>query len=169
MFWLFIFFFAIIGALRGWAKELLVIFSLLLALFLNDIIEKFVPGFSGALSAQDAKIQFWVRMSFFSALAFFGYQTPNLSSFVGSKAAARDRLQSFLLGFFMGGINGWLFIGTLWYYLHFLNYPFDGMSPPADLASVEKYIQYLPPLFVSSPSIYFAVGIAFVFVIIVFI
>ena len=43
MFWLFVLLFAIIGATRGWAKEILVTFAVILSLFLITIIEKFAP------------------------------------------------------------------------------------------------------------------------------
>mgnify|MGYP006290563567 CR=1 FL=1 len=81
-FWLFLGLFGLIGAMRGWAKELLVIFSIILALFLIYVLEAFTPfmvpfeelyaqvesldpgaGFSTLpVSIQEeVKVQFWVR------------------------------------------------------------------------------------------------------------
>ena len=41
VFYMFLITFAIIGGLRGWAKELLVVFSVVLAFFLIFLLEKF--------------------------------------------------------------------------------------------------------------------------------
>ena len=43
VFYMFLVLFAIIGGLRGWAKEMLVIFSVILALFIIFLLEKFAP------------------------------------------------------------------------------------------------------------------------------
>lgn len=39
LFWIFILVFALIGAIRGWAKEMLVTFSVFMALFCIDVLE----------------------------------------------------------------------------------------------------------------------------------
>ena len=43
VFWMFIVLFAIMGAMRGWAKELLVSFSIILALFIITVLETYIP------------------------------------------------------------------------------------------------------------------------------
>jgi len=43
VFYIFVAFMAIIGAVRGWAKETLVLFSALLALFIIVVLEQYVP------------------------------------------------------------------------------------------------------------------------------
>ena len=40
-FWMFVILFGLIGAMRGWAKELLVVFSVILALFLIYVLETY--------------------------------------------------------------------------------------------------------------------------------
>jgi hypothetical protein len=55
VFYLFIFIFAIIGGMRGWAKELLVSFSLVLALFIIFVLMEFAPKFVTPFSAIDKK------------------------------------------------------------------------------------------------------------------
>ena len=42
-FWVFVVLFAFIGATRGWAKELLVSFSVILSLALTEMLEEYVP------------------------------------------------------------------------------------------------------------------------------
>ena len=52
VFWLLIIITTIIGGMRGWAKEILVMFSLVLAMFLDTIIITFVPGVDAAFQVQ---------------------------------------------------------------------------------------------------------------------
>ncbi|MBU0512191.1 MAG: CvpA family protein [Chloroflexi bacterium] len=55
MFYLFIFIFAIIGGMRGWAKELLVSFSVVLALFIIFMLMEFAPKYVKPFNALDAQ------------------------------------------------------------------------------------------------------------------
>ena len=43
LFWMFVILFAIIGGMRGWAKEILVTAGAVVALFLVTIMETFIP------------------------------------------------------------------------------------------------------------------------------
>ena len=64
-------FFAIIGALRGWAKELLVIFSVVLARFIEFVALVYVPVLSTSLQSlqqTDPKTWFYVRLIIFGIL-----------------------------------------------------------------------------------------------------
>jgi hypothetical protein len=84
----------------------------------------------------------------------------------------RERLQDTLLGLVLGAINGYLIIGTLWYFMHLAGYPlspFISAPPDNDLGRPAlALINWLPPRWLGIPYIYFAVIIAFIFVIIVF-
>jgi len=55
MFYLLIFIFAIIGGMRGWAKELLVSFSVVLALFIIFMFMEFAPKYIKPFSGLDAQ------------------------------------------------------------------------------------------------------------------
>ena len=174
-FWLLVALFTLIGAMRGWAKELLVTFSMVLALFLITLIENYVEIFKVLMTNTDEtsiKNVFWIRSVIVMTLAFFGYQTTAiLERFVGSKLS-RDKLQDLLLGAFIGFFNGVLIVGTLLFYVHQGNYPFpEFISRPPDemMASVEQLVSFLPPRWLGIPGIYVAVGLAFLFVLIVFI
>jgi len=100
-FWMFVILFGLIGAMRGWAKELLVIFSIVLGLFLIYVLETFtafivpfedilgqVENLSPLASFEtlpvpiqdELKVQFWTRGAIIGILAFFGYQTPRLAA-----------------------------------------------------------------------------------------
>jgi uncharacterized membrane protein required for colicin V production len=78
IFWMFIILFAIIGGMRGWAREILVTFSSILALFILSVMEKFVPFVRDSLLLGNATELFWLRAAVLGALVFFGYQTPKI-------------------------------------------------------------------------------------------
>lgn len=170
MFWLFVILFGIIGAMRGWAKELMVTFSAILGIFIITLVQQFLPQLSAGLSEV---LRFWIRTIIFVALVFFGYQTPNIKSIAGARFA-RERLQDVLLGLIIGALNGYLVIGTLWYFMDQAGYPFGpyltapNLNEPLGRAA-EQFITRLPPVFLQPPWIYFAVALAFLFVVVVFI
>ncbi|MBI9044266.1 MAG: hypothetical protein JEZ06_07260 [Anaerolineaceae bacterium] len=172
LFWMFVLLFAVIGSLRGWAKEILVSFAAILSLFLISVLESFVPFIRDTLAANPDTPIFWMRTLIMGALVFFGYQTPNIPKISGTNKFARDKLQDVLLGFFLGAINAFFIWGSVWYYLHDVGYPFEVINPPIEGSSVYQatleLLPYLPPAWIGPPIIYFAIGIAFAFVLVVF-
>jgi uncharacterized membrane protein required for colicin V production len=169
MFWMFVFLFGIVGAMRGWAKELLVVFSLILALAFNHLLQKYVPVFNTL--AADGTPLFWVRSIIVIVLVFFGYQTVTMPRFASK--VTREKLQDSLLGFVLGALNGYLVVGTLWFYMNEAGYPFSYITAPTNADEMGRaaliLIQGLPPRLLGEPAIYFAVMIAFIFVLVVFI
>ena len=169
VFWMYVFLFAVIGAMRGWAKELLVSFSVILALTTIHVLETYIPIVS-ALPEGSSSL-FWIRIMILLTLVYFGYQTVISIARLASRAT-RERLQDTMFGFIMGAINGYLIAGTILYYMHQANYPFpEIISPPAGdvLIRVQTLINWMPPQLLDEPVIYFAVLLAFIFVIVVFI
>jgi len=69
IFWGFTILFALIGATRGWAKELIVLFSVILGLFILTVLEKFIP-FVQALVLSAPLTLFWIRIGLLSVLAW---------------------------------------------------------------------------------------------------
>lgn len=171
LFILFVVLFTVIGAMRGWAKELLVTSAIVLGLFLNAILETYITPYRTALFLQPGQSQFVIRGLLLILLAFFGYQTPHLQALQAK--LARERLEEILLGGLLGAVNGYLLIGSIWYYLHQAGYPSDLIIWPPPLPELEQQIvdlvQYLPPAMLPIPHIYFAVGVVFVFIIVVFV
>ena len=171
LFSFFILLFAIIGAMRGWAKELLVTASLILGLFLLQILERHVGVYRTALAAQDPTSQFLIQGGIMALMAFFGYQTPRLSALEAK--VLRERFQDVVLGILMGALNGYLLFGTLWYFLDKMGYDQTALiSLPEDPALAMRFqeiLEILPPNVLPIPHIYFAVGIVFVFIIVVFV
>lgn len=166
VFWIFVVVFAIVGAMRGWAKELLVTFSIVLGIFIITVMEEFVPFMNVFLLEGGAERQITTRAAIILLMIFFGYQTPNIRRL--SDVMMRERFQDSLLGIFIGAINGYFIVGSLWYYLHQLGYPYEFIVPPVS-AEVLDFIAFLPPAWLGIPAIYFAVAIAFTFVVVVLI
>ena len=193
-FWMFIILFGLIGAMRGWAKELLVIFSIVLGLFLIYVLETFtlfVVPFDEILSQvenlspntafeslpgrirDELKVQFWSRAAIIGILAFFGYQTPRLAAL--REKARREKIQDVLLGAVLGLGSGFFIVGSLWWYMAAAHYPFTPEilppqpgTPMGDAAL--NALKYFPPVFASNQiGLFFAVVVAFMFVLVVFI
>jgi hypothetical protein len=170
VFWMLVILFGIVGGFRGWAKEILVMFSMVLALFLIHVLKSYVPGVEPALATMDGGTRFVLLSTLVFMLSFFGYQSPNIpiADDRFRNAFARQRLQDWLLGTIIGMLNGYLIVGSLWYFMFEANYPWPELiSAPADPA-VAGLIPYLPPKVLGPPYIFFAIGAAFVFVIVVF-
>jgi lysylphosphatidylglycerol synthetase-like protein (DUF2156 family) len=170
VFWMYVILFGIIGMLRGWAKELLVAFSVVVALTLNHVLRKYVPVVS-QLPAESPSL-FWVLSLVLVALVFFGYQTVALIPHLQAKAT-RERLQDALFGVIVGGFNGYLIAGSVLFYLVQTQYQvFQNIvlpaSPETD-AALQSLMAYMPPHLLGEPGIYFAVILCFIFVIVVYI
>jgi hypothetical protein len=170
LFWMYVILFAVIGAMRGWAKELLVSFSVITALAVNHLLRTYLPLVKELQEAGESL--FWIRSLILVALVYFGYQTVLVIPRLASKAA-RERLQDTLFGAVLGGINGYLVAGTLLFYNHVGAYPFPNViSPAADptiAAAVETMMRYMPPRLLGEPGIYFAVIVVLIFIIVVYI
>jgi hypothetical protein len=172
LFWFFVFLFGVIGLMRGWAKELLVFASAILGLFIIEMLETFVSFVKTNLAVSPGPGLFWMRLIIFVVLAFFGYQSPNIPKLASSGRFARERLQDALLGFFLGAVNGFFLFGSIWFFLQDAGYPYPGVvSDPAGTQFAEAadtLFKLLPPVWLGSPAIYFAVAVVFVFILVVF-
>jgi hypothetical protein len=177
VFYIFLVIFGIIGSMRGWAKEMLIIFSVILALALIAVIEYLLPLPQSLLKDGSAE-QFWFRTIVLLLLVFFGYQSPKLSQL--SKAAGRrDMIQETLLGLFFGLLSGYMVVGSLWSVLHTANYlPLAAYVISPDVPNVPMgqtamdVLKWMPPALLLKPGnymIYALVVLAFIFVIVVFI
>ena len=171
VFWMYVVLFAIIGMMRGWAKELLVGFSVILALALNHLLRRYIPIVADL--PDDSTSLFWIQTLILGALVFFGYQTVLLVPHLQSKAT-RERLQDALFGAILGAVNGYLVAGTILFYLVQTGYQIapnivNAPQDPATAAALQNMLAYMPPHVLGEPGIYFAVILAFVFVLVVFI
>jgi uncharacterized membrane protein required for colicin V production len=140
MFWLMVVFFAIIGAMRGWTKEVIATSGLILALFFvnqfGSVIMNWIGGAADpTINTDDAKRQiFYIFSSITWLIAFFSYQGPALA---GSKVAARlrvrDSFQDKFMGLVIGSINGYLLIGATLSYLEYILQAGEWVRIPAGI------------------------------------
>ena len=176
LFWMYVFLFGIIGAMRGWAKELMVSFSVVTALAVNMLLEKYIPLVKNlvdpnAPTPEALSAQFWIRSLVLIALVYFGYQTVSISRFASK--AVRERLQDSMFGAVLGGFNGYLIAGSILFYNHEAGYPFPEIVSRATeqtvVEAITRMMEYMPPRFLGEPGIYFAVIIILIFIIVVYI
>jgi uncharacterized membrane protein required for colicin V production len=174
VFYMFLATFACIGAMRGWMKELLVIFSVIVALSFIAVIENLFPVI-GPFLKENPSIQYWVRVIIVLTLVFFGYQSPRFSRFSKS-VEKRERIGDTLLGLIMGLLSGYFVVGTLWSFSNSAQYPMIAKyinveaTPANILETTQRVINLLPPVWLGKPPlIYIAVVLAFVFVIVIFV
>lgn len=170
--------FGIIGASRGWVKELLVTFSVILGIFIVTVLVKYVPYIHNSVSGGE---RFWMRAIVMGAIIAFGYQTPNIPKLAATNKFMREKLQDSMLGALIGAFNGFLIFGALWYYMHVAGYPFaPEIIPPQSATEAGDFalglFKFLAPYWLVGPSdtdsdspvIYFAVALCFAFILMVF-
>lgn len=167
--WLLILLFAMVGFLRGWTREVVATAGILLALFtLYQFQDVFFTPIVRSASPQQ---QFFLYSGLLTAVTFFAYQTPGTAARLSDGrlwANRREGLQERLLGAIVGGINGWLFFGSIWYFMFATGYPLDPfiVEPVAGSASAGM-INSLPLIFlVQGNLLTILVIVLFLFVII---
>lgn len=166
LFYFFILLFVVIGALRGWGKEVLVCFAGILAL---AIIEVILPKVAGGLSPDKALYAKWIVIL---ACVFFGYQTPALNAFADSIRLRRNSARDMVMGALMGALNGYIVFGSMWYFMAVANYPLAGITAP-DAASTAgqaaaRILSMALPNYLHAPVIYYALIIGCLIVLGVF-
>ncbi|MFN2272822.1 MAG: CvpA family protein [Anaerolineae bacterium] len=126
--------FGLIGGLRGWAKEIIVVCSVIVALFFQHVLLLPMLPFRDLFYNLAPATRFYTRTVVFIIITIFGYASPSVISRIGAKVA-RERLQDILLGFFIGLLNGFLIIGTI---LAFLDMSQFGV--PEDQRGVQQKV-----------------------------
>lgn len=122
--WIFVLFFGAVGIQRGWTKEIIALAGITLGLFALHQFDATIR--QQLLAAFSAQQKFMIQAAILLLIAFFAYQTRAL---IGSDAQAaqgdegRDALQTRVLGGIVGGVNGYLISGSVWYFLHINDYP----------------------------------------------
>jgi uncharacterized membrane protein YfcA len=171
VFAMFLIIFGLIGAVRGWAKEMLIVFSVILALAAISLVEDLL-GFKNTLFKNNITLQYWFRSILVSVMVFFGYQSPSLPRFK-TATEKRDRIQDHMLGFVMGVLSGYFVMGTLWAFSSQAQYPLIASYiqgvPPALSQITDQVLNLLPPVWLDQPTtIFIFVVIAFIFAIVFF-
>lgn len=162
----FILLFGLMGALRGWTKEILVLFSVIVALAMRLIFTQYVPLVRVFFQRPPVE-QFYLYSALIVVMAIAGYAGPAVSGRLAG-ASARETLQDILLGFIIGAVNGFLIVGSIWYFLDAADYNVLGISPPPPGSTAAVLAaKYLPPVWLSDAVLLTAFSFAAVFVIIV--
>jgi hypothetical protein len=169
LFWMFVCLFGVIGAMRGWAKELLVVFSGVIALAVNVLLFGHFPWLRDL--PDNSLSVFWARSTVTITLVYFGYQTVASVVSLASKAV-REKLSDVLFGAVMGGINGYLIAGSILAYFHIADYPYENVIAPAADANFSEIVAgmmaAMPPNLLGEPGIYFAALILLIFILVVY-
>ncbi len=156
VFWTFVIVFALIGALRGVAKEILVSTSIVGVMFLFSLLQQFAPAIWESLT-RDPATGFFAETFAITLAAIFGYAGPALSVQLAGRAK-REKGVEIIAGFAAGAINGWLIAGSILFFLHRAGYPFpEVLQPPAPTSPVLDMLGWMPPALIKPPLLYFAV------------
>lgn len=156
VFWTFVFLFAMIGALRGVAKEILVSASIIGVMFFFSLLQQFAPAIWESFT-RDPATGFFVETAAIGLAALFGYAGPALSMQLAGRAK-REKGVEIIAGFAAGGVNGWLIAGSILFYLHRAGYPFpEFLQPPDQNSPVMELVKWMPPAVIQPPLLYFVV------------
>ncbi len=136
--------FAVIGVIRGYPRELGVTAMLLIALFVTEFIEEryqtrvnqVLAYFAGPDAAAQLTARVLIYCGFLIVIAYIAYE--------GDTLMYRGKRGKVALDLGSGILNGYLFVGSLWYYLHSANYPILGRSGEFSLLH-QTIIRFLPP------------------------
>ncbi|MGB9775406.1 MAG: CvpA family protein, partial [Anaerolineae bacterium] len=127
-FWMVVLMFGLIGALRGWVRELLVTLAIISAYFLRWLAINIIPFVKEYIAQRSPLDQFYIFSALFIVMTLFGYAGPAISPYLAGKAR-REKVQDLLLGLVVGAVNGYLLAGTIWGFLHAANYGLPPMPP----------------------------------------
>lgn len=137
--WLSALFFGFMGYLRGWNREILASAGIVLTMF---AIFQFDAVLRVTLYALLPRDQIFVLQSFlFLAVVWLVYQAGE----VRSGRRTEERIRSTFLGMLAGAFNGYLIIGTLWYFLDINEYPFaQWITAPAPNSPSAQNLGLMP-------------------------
>lgn len=140
--WTSIILFAFIGYMRGWTKEILATAGIILALF---AIKQFETLLIDPLTNGEQTSKFYLEAVILLTLAFFGYETSPERFIRSKKTVVREGVQEGILGALVGALNGYLLIGSLWWYMDNLEYPLSPhVTPVAPGSASANMVDALP-------------------------
>ena len=144
--------FTIIGYTRGFPKELGVTTMVLLGMFIlvrfgerivsavDRVLRMFGSGFLG--TPNEDLFRFNVYLFFLLFIVYISYEGETLA-FAGSPPKG---LVGKLLNLWAGFFNGYLIVGTIWYYLDLFDYPAQkwGLFQPPLTPFAQSLLPWLP-------------------------
>jgi hypothetical protein len=148
---------AIVGAVRGYAKELGNTLVFMTAIFfLSYVGDRAVDTISNAISStfgyaagssQSDALLFFLFVGTFLTIVFASYAGRTLD-FGGKPLRAPEGT---ILSLLIGLLNGYLVAGTIWYYANRYNYPFMNVDTTSFSPTAEFMLTYLPQNVVANP------------------
>jgi hypothetical protein len=135
MLWIMAIFFSIIGAIRGWNKEIIATAGIILAMFALFQFDSLLRGVFLASVPRDQA--FFVQAGLFGVIVYFAYQTRSIAV---ERRPSASRVQNAVLGALFGALNGYLIWGTIWYFLDINDYPLSPLiiAPTPDSISAQN-------------------------------
>ena len=190
-FWILVAFFGLIGALRGWTKEVIATSGLILSLFALNQFGTLLFSLSGsspdvtAGAISPERRQFYILAAIHLVITFFSYQGPVVAGRrISERLRVRDNFQNILLGLIVGSMNGYLIVGSLWSFLEYklvaatewkrldpgIPYPFDVATIIRPALDSDLYaLLGSMPIPILAPYLPYLVVVVFLFVIVVMI
>jgi hypothetical protein len=147
---------AVTSILRGLAKVFLITSSIIFALFVIGVAERYLPVII-TMVTPGGTVQLVFRILVILSFIIIGYITPYHPWLKDDTRFAQVKLPNATLGFLLGAINGYLLAGTIWYF--YAQAGIANMSPSGtEKGQVEwRLLEMMPPRFLEPPIIYFAV------------
>ncbi len=153
-----VFIFTLIGLVRGFLKELGVTMVMMFMLFFLNQFEPFLDTGINRVLALGTRyvatqshnlLKCWFFIGVIIATAFISYEGETLA-FGGQLAQGPQKM---ILGALTGTLNGYLIVGTIWFYMDKFGYPITWLGFSADkLSSLAKGIlPFLPIPFLGQP------------------
>lgn len=163
LFWFFVVLFAFIGMFRGFKKEIMVTASVFLSLSTVTLLRNYVPTVEQI--PEESLSYFWLRTGSLLFMILIGYQTVNISRF--SERIQPLDISMRIFGLVVGGLNGYLIFGALWFFMIQAGYPFPDfiVAPVEGTAWGDVSLQTQDFLFmnyISDPWIYGITFVAFI-------
>lgn len=132
-------FFAFMGALRGWKRELVGTMGIVLGAFGLFQFDSLLRGSLYALLSNEQV--FVIQLTVLILIAVLAYRSQRIVSASSRRRWLRDRLPGALAGF----ANGYLIAGSIWYFLDINLYPFSQfVSAPAEESVSFQALESMP-------------------------
>lgn len=143
MLWVSAVFFCILGLIRGLRREVVALAGVVLASF---ALYQFDALFRGLVLATIPRDQAClVQLLIFIAIIYFSYQTRSFGNLEDDKTPRNNRTQDAILGGLVGGLNGYMIWGMVWYLLDINDYPFSPLiTAPAPNSFSAQALSSIP-------------------------
>ncbi len=153
----FVLLFGLIGCIRGFLRELGVTIAMMFLLFVLSLLDPYMDtvltkilGFVAPSAPSDIyrPVGAWLFGLMTIGAAFAAYQGEALT-FQGNSVGVRNAL----LGSVVGLLNGYLIVGSVWYFLQRFAYPiaFLGLSAERLSPLAQELVAYLPGNLLGQP------------------